>query len=88
MGITAWKLGSRACLTEPKAESPSTMKISRSFTSLERQSTNFATRPVMSIFAVSLPFKFRRVFSASSRLRLFTSTWPAIFSASRGFSMK
>ena len=81
-------MGSRACLTEPRAESPSTIKSSRSPTSLLRQSTNFATRPVMSILAVSLPFKFKRVFSASSRLRLFTSTWPAIFSASRGFSIK
>ena len=86
--MTAWKLGSRACLTEPRAESPSTMKSSRSPTSLERQSTNLATRPVMSILAVSLPFRLRRVFSASSRLRLFTSTWLQIFSASRGFSMK
>ena len=59
------------------------MKISRSGTSLVRQSTNFATRLVMSILRGELLFKFRRVFSASSRLRLLISTWPAIFSASR-----
>ena len=88
MGITAWNPASLACFTEPRAESTSTINSSRSFASLLRQSTNFWTLLAMSILPVSLVFRLRRVFSASSRLRLFISTCPAILSASMGFSMK
>ena len=52
------------------------------------QSTNFSTRLDRSMLPESFLRLVMRNFSASSRLRLFTSTWAAIFSASRGFSMK
>ena len=57
-------------------------------TSLVRQSTNFWTRLAMSTEPESFFFTFRRVSSAFSRLRLFSSTCSPIFSASKGFSMK
>ena len=53
-----------------------------------RQSTNFCTRLAMSMVPESFFLMFSRVCSAFSRLRLLISTCSAIFSASKGFSMK
>ena len=88
MGMMPWNSASRPSFTLPRAESPSTIYSSRWDTSLVRQSTNFCTRLEMSTDPDSFFLMPRRVFSAVSRDRLFTSTWPAIFSASKGFSMK
>ena len=88
MGMMAWNSPSRASLTLPRAESPSTIYSSLRSMSLVRQGTNFCTRLEISMEPVSFFLMFSRVRSAVSRERLFTSTCSAIFWASKGFSIK
>ena len=84
----AWNSAFRASLQEPKAESPSTINTSRCSTSFERQSTNLSTLSSIEFEDCSVFLRFMRSLSLRSRLRLFTSTWSAILSASALFSIK
>ena len=87
-GIMAWKSGLRAWMQAPMADFPSTMNSSRSSTFLLRQSTKLCTREVRSLPLDRVFFRFRRVVSAFSRLRLLMSTCSLSLSASALFSRK
>ena len=87
-GMMAWKSGLRAWTQEPMADLPSTMNSSRSSTFRLRQSTKLCTREVRSLPLCRVFFRFRRVVSAFSRLRLLMSTCSASLSASALFSRK
>ena len=86
--MIAWNSPSRASLTLPRAESPSTIYSSLRSMSLVRQGTNFCTRFEMSMEPDSFFLMFSRVRSAVSRERLLIKTCSAILWASWGFSMK
>ncbi len=73
-GIRAWNALSLASLQAPKAESPSTIKISLSNGILLLQSTNFLGLFPNPILLLKLCTTFLLTLSASSRAVLFAST--------------
>ena len=85
-GKIAWKRRSLACLAEPPAESPSTMKISDSSGRRDWQSANFPGR----VSPSKMPFLKTVSFAALAALRASSAkiTFSKIRRASEGFSSR